>query len=401
MPTESPTYDPPTPATAPPDDEPRTCPNCGQVSDGDFCPSCGQKAAPLRQPIHHFLRDAFTEYFGIDGRLWTSLWVLLTKPGRLTQEYLAGRRVRYLRPLRLYLTSTLLFFFLLAVFDPIGKLQGVMTADDEERVAVPAAVRVAELDSTIAADVVAEARAEEVIDSLRAERLERVIAADTVSNVDLDQMLSGVESALDQGDRRALRRLRWQRDQLAALPPDSLIRAEDWSAAAEVLMPSNNMEINLPEGAPRSRSLQRLTSSRTDEERAAALADLGRNAIGRLPTVMFLLLPVFALFLKAIYFRRDWYYSEHLVFALHTHAFAFLVFTVAAGLLALSGGAAWAGITGQLLTFGIPIYFFVAQKRVYGQGWLKTGAKALLLGWLYGSVLVMGVVLALVLAASF
>ena len=115
---------------------------------------------------------------------------------------------------------------------------------------------------------------------------------------------------------------------------------------------------------------------------------------------MFLLLPVFALLLKLVYVRRDWFYSEHLVFALHTHAFAFLVFAVIAALLGFSGGAAWAGIVSQLLLVGIPLYFFVAQKRVYGQGWLKTGVKALLLGWVYGFLLVMGMVLAILLASA-
>src|SRR6056297_1500902 len=126
MPTESPTYDPPAPHDASQGDKQRVCSNCGVSFAGSYCPSCGQKATTLRQPVHRFLRDAITEYFGIDGRLWASLWVLLTKPGRLTQEYLAGRRIRHLRPLRLYLTSTLLFFFLLAVFDPVGKLEGLI-----------------------------------------------------------------------------------------------------------------------------------------------------------------------------------------------------------------------------------------------------------------------------------
>lgn len=402
-----------TPTTsAPPDSEPsasareaHACPNCEHAFVGSYCPACGQKAALLRQPVHHFLRDAITEYFGIDGRLWTSLWVLLTKPGRLTQEYLAGRRVRHLRPLRLYLTSTLLFFFLLAVLDPVEQVRGIITQGietGEEGGAMPAGDRTAEIDSALAAYVVRTVREEQEADSLAAEDLTWVIAADTVAGADLERALDEVEAALDAEARpRALRRLRWQREQLAAFPPDSLVRVEDWRTAAEILFPSNNVNINMPAWLPRSRPTQRMMEARTSEERAAAIADLSRNAIGQLPTVMFLLLPVFALLLKVVYLRRDWYYSEHLVFALHTHAFAFLVFTFIAVLMGFSGGAAWAGITGQVLVFGIPIYFFVAQKRVYGQSWLKTGAKALLLGWLYGSLLVLGVVLALILAASF
>ena len=79
---------------------------------------------------------------------------------------------------------------------------------------------------------------------------------------------------------------------------------------------------------------------------------------------------------------------------------AFLVFAIMAMLVAFSDGAAWAMTAAGLLSLWIPLYFFVAQKRVYGQGWLKTAVKALILAWLYGGLLLgLGLVLALLLAA--
>jgi hypothetical protein len=184
------------------------------------------------------------------------------------------------------------------------------------------------------------------------------------------------------------------------MAPDSMISPADWAIAAEVVIPGVGVDLSLPEWLPRSRTMERLMRSRTSSDRAAALADFTRNMIGQLPTVMFLLLPVFAFLLKLIYVRRDWYYSEHLVFALHTHAFAFLVFAFIAVLLGSSGGATWATIISQGLMFSLPLYFFAAQKRVYGQGWFKTGAKALLLGCLYGFLLFIGMIGAVLLAAA-
>jgi hypothetical protein len=377
------------------------CANCRAPLDGAFCAACGQKAAPIRQPVHHFLADAVVEYFGIDGRLWASLKLLLLQPGRLTQAYLVGRRVRYLRPLRLYLSATLVFFFLLALLDPVGRVQGLVADDELGAEMMPAGERVAEIDSALTVYLVEAVSEEQEEDSLRVEGLAWVVAADSLTVPELQGALTDLEYVLDSASRqRRLRQLRWQRDGLAAFPPDSLVRIADWERAAEIVFPDHNVNIDLPAWMPRSRPVQQLLEARTGEERGEAFADLVRNAIGQLPTVMFLLLPVFALLLKLIYVRRDWFYSEHLVFALHTHAFAFLVFAGAVVLLWAGVGTAWAGVTASLLTLGIPLYFFVAQKRVYGQGWMKTAVKALLLGWMYSFLLSVGLALAFMLASA-
>lgn len=59
-----------------------------------------------------FLHEFIGHYVALEGKLWQSLWLLLLKPGRLTVEYIQGRRVRYVQPLRLYLTFSLIFFAL-------------------------------------------------------------------------------------------------------------------------------------------------------------------------------------------------------------------------------------------------------------------------------------------------
>ncbi|MEM8560504.1 MAG: hypothetical protein AAGG50_21990, partial [Bacteroidota bacterium] len=122
-----------------------------------------------------------------------------------------------------------------------------------------------------------------------------------------------------------------------------------------------------------------------------------RSTIRQIPTVMFLLLPLFAFLLKVVYLRRDWYYSEHLVFALHVHAFAFFVFTVVALLILLPVS----DVLVVPLYLAVPLYVFLAQKHVYGQGWLKTAVKGAMLGGLYFPALIAGIVLAVLLAAAF
>jgi hypothetical protein len=115
---------------------------------------------------------------------------------------------------------------------------------------------------------------------------------------------------------------------------------------------------------------------------------------------MFILLPLFAGLLRLLYVRREWFYAEHVVFALHTHAFAFLVFTIAL-LLFAADAHSWAMRSALFsgTTVVIPMYFLIAQKRVYGQSWRKTFLKAVLLGTAYFLLLLTGLVAAAMLAA--
>jgi hypothetical protein len=91
----------------------RTCLDCGTPLTGKFCAVCGQKDEPLRRG----LPDLAVEFFQhplIDTKLWKSLVPLLLRPGALTEEYLAGKRTRYVRPLKLYITISVVFFALFA-----------------------------------------------------------------------------------------------------------------------------------------------------------------------------------------------------------------------------------------------------------------------------------------------
>ncbi len=97
--------------------------NCNNCSEGmppgaRFCPGCGQSVKEVSRPWTEFVREALAELFDVDGRMLVSMRLLLTRPGLLTMEYVAGRRVSYTSPLRLYLVISLVFFLVLPLFLP-------------------------------------------------------------------------------------------------------------------------------------------------------------------------------------------------------------------------------------------------------------------------------------------
>ena len=89
------------------------CRNCSHPVTERFCAKCGQFAASFHRPIWSLVSDSLIDTFGLDGRLWRTLPLLMVRPGRLTQRYIAGRRARFVPPFRLFLTASVLFFFTL------------------------------------------------------------------------------------------------------------------------------------------------------------------------------------------------------------------------------------------------------------------------------------------------
>src|SRR5215813_9107687 len=90
---------------------PTHCENCGAELQGHWCSQCGQPAIDYRRSFRHVIADLLNEFLNWDSKFFTSIALLIFKPWRLTNEFLAGKRVRYVNPLRLYLLASILFFF--------------------------------------------------------------------------------------------------------------------------------------------------------------------------------------------------------------------------------------------------------------------------------------------------
>lgn len=91
------------------------CLNCGTNVQLTYCPECGQREIDSDPTLREFLHELAEEFLHWDGKLLATFRLLVMRPGALTCEYLDGRRIRYISPLRLYLTCSLLFFFLASV----------------------------------------------------------------------------------------------------------------------------------------------------------------------------------------------------------------------------------------------------------------------------------------------
>ena len=120
------------------------CLNCGAAlaMNARFCSQCGQDTANHPPSLMEFVHEFVSHYIAVEGTLWKSLWGLMARPGFLTREYLAGRKQRYVLPLRLLLTLGLLFFLALKLMPGSTHTLG-LDDDDEVAQVVPEAASAA------------------------------------------------------------------------------------------------------------------------------------------------------------------------------------------------------------------------------------------------------------------
>ena len=95
--------------------EDKRCENCGHFVEKRYCPECGQENVETRQRFHYLFTHFFEDFVHYDGRFWKTIKDLLFRPAKLTQEYLSGKRNRYVPPVTLYIFISFITFFIPAV----------------------------------------------------------------------------------------------------------------------------------------------------------------------------------------------------------------------------------------------------------------------------------------------
>src|SRR4051812_32035337 len=110
------------------------CENCGTALTGNYCAECGQHAIDYRRSLVRVLIDAADSFLNWDTKFLQSVGILLVKPWRLTNDFNAGRRVRYVHPLRLYLLASIAFFLIVKLIRVDENSVVQLTANDRTEI---------------------------------------------------------------------------------------------------------------------------------------------------------------------------------------------------------------------------------------------------------------------------
>ncbi|MGB4775465.1 MAG: DUF3667 domain-containing protein [Daejeonella sp.] len=96
--------------------EEKICTNCGNDIDDKFCSYCGQENLELKEPFWNFIFHSIGHYFHFDSKFFLTIKPLLTKPGQLSIDYIAGKRIRFIHPVSLFLFISLVYFLIGPLF---------------------------------------------------------------------------------------------------------------------------------------------------------------------------------------------------------------------------------------------------------------------------------------------
>ena len=379
--------------------EPRRCQNCREVLLGEHCYACGQPTKGLVRHFGSIIGDFMDSVFELDSRILRTLGPLLFRPGFLSTEYFAGRRVRYVSPVRLFVFLSLFAFFAAQLSFSFDEADGTVVEVDtpEGR----------ELRNT---DGIRRATTVEEVERIRDEALAGLREAREKATTDIPGVDFGVGVGLDVAEKsiaaEAERRIREiEAAQAEGKPvevPPPLAEQASMSLNGRPWHPVDN-PIALEWAGEAGNAWLNAQAARANDnvKRIQDDPNLLKDAfLSTVPTTLFVLLPLFALMLKLIYVFKRRLYMEHLIVALHSHSFlcaALLVVLLLDALATWTAGLPWlswpVGWMEIALIVWMPLYLLLMQKRVYGQGWIMTLLKYWVLGTAYLFLVSVGAVL--------
>jgi hypothetical protein len=399
----------------------RRCENCGTPLLGEHCYACGQPTKGLIRQFTTILGDFVDTVFQVDSRVFRTLGPLLLRPGRLTLEYFEGHRIRYVSPVRLFV-----FLSILAFVAAQWSLNINGDGNGTPGITINGGDVSGSIDDAKTPEQVIAMRDRAIAEFERAKR----------EGKDVPGLAIGMDAAAREMRAEAAARLKEleaeaagkaaqapTRPTLAARPAppgapalpapgegpppgtgglvvddeDGTFRfnGKPWDAKTNPLIvgwlpTAANTRLNIWIGRAKG-NIERL---KKDEDKNW----IKDSFLGVIPTMLILLLPLFALLLKVMYLFKRRLYMEHLVVALHSHAFICLVLLLQSLLALLEGAVAapggfvagvFAWVEGGLWAW-IPLNLLLMQKRVYGQGWVMTVLKFGVVGMAYFFLLLFG-----------
>lgn len=333
----------------------KDCLNCGHEVEETYCPHCGQENIELKEDAWHMIVHAIADYFHFEHKFFGTIKPLLFKPGKLTAEYVAGKRASFLHPIKLYIFISIVFF-----------ITAFSTSNKKEK-------------ETEADTVIAEKLKNDTIVSNSEKEVKEILKYIPLSKSKKDSILGEVRKDIKE-DGSAFVNIGTKRKKRGF---NSYIYQE------QTLEEYEKQQRALPKEKRDNFIVNYFTKKGIEFNKYPDPGKkIGEDIIKYIPKMMFLLLPLFALILKLVYIRKDRYYYEHLIYSFHTHSAIFLSFILVKGLSWLTGFvvdlSGWISFAGLIY---LVWYIYRSLRTFYGSNRWVTVLKFFFLNFCYSILL--------------
>ncbi len=267
----------------------KTCLNCNFVVENKFCPNCGQENSETRKTFHHLFLHFFEDLTHYENAFWKTIKNLLFKPAALSKEYLSGKRLSYLAPVRLYIFISFITFFLLATLP--GEKSNIGTKEKTETY-----FNLQFDDSTTTLTKK---------DALKQRLVDDFLKTNALTNKEKIAFKKKYEKARDTENSSFLNSKYKSIHELDSIQKyskadDKLNAIQYWLEKKVIIIRENNTMEELIEKAKES-------------------------AFHNFPKVIILYMPFFAFFLWLFHNKKKWFYFDHGIFTLHYFSFLLLI----------------------------------------------------------------------------
>jgi Protein of unknown function (DUF3667) len=313
----------------------KTCLNCNYVVESRYCPNCGQENTDTRKTFLHLFVHFFEDLTHYENAFWKTIKNLLFKPAALTKEYLSGKRLSYLAPVRLYIFISFVTFFVITVFP-----------DNEE-------------DKIVA-----------VKTDKKDKNGQNIISYDTISKEELKIQELIKEGSLSKKEGDSIQKYIQEVKKNKALEDKSSVNFGYTSIKQmDSIRKVNPGEINSLEYWLNKKTIP-LNEKFTSEELKNKFLE---SFVHNFPKALFIYMPLFALVLWLFHNKKRWYYFDHGIFTLHYFSFLLLltlIITLVDKLLHIFENTftnMLSYIFSSVCFIWLLYYFYPAHHRFYGE----------------------------------
>ncbi|MBI2731709.1 MAG: DUF3667 domain-containing protein [Sphingobacteriales bacterium] len=340
----------------------KNCLNCGTEVAGRYCQQCGQENIEPKETFFHLVKHFFYDITHFDGKFFETVKLILFKPGFLSKQYMAGKRVSYLNPIRMYVFTSAFFFLIFFSFMSPGETLKMSEVKPKNKVAG-------------LAEILKGAK-EDMEDEIKNSK-------DSAEKTEKLKQIAAIEHDLE----------RLAKD--STIVSDSLesfkyvfqkAKINPFEKRFESAEAYDSVQNSLQGDAKDSWMEQFFTRKKIMWDKkygeGHVMEALKEKFLHSIPQMLFVSLPFFALLLKLLYIRRKkFYYADHGIFSIHLYCAIFILLLIIFGLNKMREATHWEWLSAiiSLSAFSILVYIYMALKKFYEQGYVKTFFKYFIL----------------------
>ncbi|NKI30344.1 DUF3667 domain-containing protein [Croceivirga thetidis] len=367
------------------------CRNCGQPLDitDKYCPNCGQVNSTKKLALRDFVDEFLSSLINYDSKLLKTLYTMMLKPGTITRDYINGKRISYTNPFRFLFSLAFIYLLLFSLGSNWAETADSWNLDkkvnneenfnfsfNEDGFEVDTLGNRKKIKDLIPIDSIQNGSPEV------AEGLSQLGSLDSIIALGVKEK-QRKDSLLKANPRQYIAELK-KEDNLGFGPQFeffwTMLRRDSISTYKEAQEKFGVEESFSGEMA--------FNSSKSFMKAIAQPGDWLNDTIAKLPFVIFLFLPVFTVFIFVAYIRKNYTYTDHLIFSFHNQSLLFILLIIS-WIVDKIFGLATAGLA--LVLFAT--YLFQAMRRFYGQNVFKTIIKYLFLNTVFTILAVVALLL--------